>query len=169
MKWIVIILILHSPWAFGLSERSRCLSADLKRQDCRLQKGKFKAQLSNKTISWATEIWQSVENLPLSGEGITWEKVILREVGNRLILQMWIWDAGLGESKVQSLHWYVFDFVEGKMQLRVDEVVRRRHSKMDDQGKTTFVLDPMEKHGIKTVLSKKKKIEWNHLKKTGEF
>ena len=160
MKWIVIVLIFYSGISSALSDRSRCLVKDLTRQDCRLQIGKFKAQLSNKTVAWNDGVWQGVDAIPLSGEGLTWEKALLREMDGRWVLQMWIWDSGVGETKVQSLHWLVFDFAEQKMRLQLQRVVRRRHG---------AILDPMERHGLKPRLNKNKKVEWSHLKDSGVF
>lgn len=169
MKWLFAFLIFKSAVSFALSDRSRCLSKDLARQDCRLQQGKFKAQLSNKTVAWNNGIWQGVDELSLNGEGLTWEKAFLREIDGRLVLQMWIWDAGAGETKVQSLHWLVFDFAENKMRPQLKRVVRRRHVKTTDQGKVSYILDPMERHSLKTKLNKYKKVEWTHLKESGVF
>jgi hypothetical protein len=145
-------LLLIPFLTMALPDRSRCSPRDLTRQDCRLQSGNWNFQLSNKTISWSDGVWKTVDNLPLSGDGLTWEKGQLKIINKRVFVQLWIWDAGVGEGKVQSLHWYVLEFANKKMNVIVQEVVRKRHPEVVEGKPVKYIYDPMEPHQLEKVL-----------------
>jgi hypothetical protein len=91
--------------------------------------------------------------MPLKGD---WEKMHFEKMAGRPILQMWIWDQGSGETKVQSLHWYVAEVAKSKMQILAEGIVRRRHLRSEKPG--DFIYDGFEKHELKA--NKQGKLEW---------
>lgn len=82
--------------------------------------------------------------------------------GTHPILQLWFWGDGLGETKVQSLRWYVADAEKRKLTMLNEGVVRKRRleppkteaavkSSEKNPPKPKFLYDPWEKHGLKSV------------------
>ena len=126
--------------------RLACSSRDLKRQDCRLRLGEHNIRLLPATIARDDGVWHTVDDMPLKGEGIVWEKIRFEKVGSRSLLQFWIWDKGTGQAQVQSLHWYVADIRKDKMKLLAEGIVRRRRVK---DAKGEFIYDAYESHGLK--------------------
>lgn len=155
--------------AWARSERTQCTARDLERQDCLLKKKPLELQLSSRKVAWSDGVWNKIDNLPFSGEGFVWEKIVLREIKKRAILQMWIWDLPAGEAQVQNLHWIVIEFRNHKMKVIAQEIVRKRHPKprSDEKEPVSYLNDPMDPHGLKEA--KGDRLKWTHGEKSGEF
>lgn len=134
--------------------KSACTAKELARQDCRLTFDTYNLRLLKKTVAWSDGTWHSVDDLPLTGEGVVWEKAQFEFINGWPILQLWIWDAGQGESQVQSLHWYVADAEKQKFTLLAEGVVRKR--RLSEEKKLIF--DAMEPHALKPL--KTGALEW---------
>ena len=130
----------HDPHTF-------CTKRELARRDCNLKLRPFEVQLSKMKVTWSDGTWTSIADAPLPGDGNQWEKASLGKIGKRWILQMWIWDVGKGEAKVQSLHWVVAEMDEHISHIRVNEIVRKRKVKMTTP--VTYSYDPFVKHNLK--------------------
>ena len=177
LKWIcVVFLHVVSAWA-GDKTKSECSRKELERQDCRLMAANFNFRILNATVAGSDGSWHSVSPMPLSGEGVTWEKVRFDMMSQRPILQFWLWDKGGGESEVQSLHWYVADAEHQTLSVLAEGVVRKRRLKpplvqevpppaaaakpsaTKPAPKPVYLYDAMEAHGVKA--SKDGALEWS--------
>lgn len=133
-----------------------CSAREIQRQDCRLTLGSYKLQLLPETVSRFDGTWHGVGEIPLKGEGTSWEKMQFELFQGWPILQMWIWDKPAGETEVQQLHWFVADVSnKNEMQVLANGVVRRRRAKKIEAAegkpasKPAYTLDAMEPHSIK--------------------
>jgi hypothetical protein len=107
-------------------EKLQCSSKELLRQDCRLSSRGYSIRLLGRTVVWNDGTWHTVDPLPLEKETVEWERVNFQFLAGRPILQLWFWGDGLGETKVQSLHWYVTDGEKRKFTILSEGVVRKR-------------------------------------------
>ena len=139
----------------GALDRSACGARDLKRKDCRLRLGENNVRLLAATIARENGVWHVVDDLPLKGDG-SWEKATFSKINGRLLLQLWLWDVGVGETRVQALHWYVADIQSEKMKLLGEGVVRRRRVKSPS---AEFIYDAWEKHSLLPA-KKKGELVW---------
>ena len=180
-----ILLLSPTTWAGPVANKSNCSARELRGLDCRLISGQYNLRLLEKTIAWSDGTWHTVDPLPLVGEGLEWEKVRFEIMGQRPILQLWLWDKGVGEAGVQSLHWYVCDVEKRKLTVLAEGIVRKRHLKVPPPapepapgapppkaGKTAatavlapkgppprqFMYDTMEPHALS--LLKNGKLQW---------
>ncbi|MGE4131940.1 MAG: hypothetical protein AB7F86_09895 [Bdellovibrionales bacterium] len=139
-----------------------CTKRELKAQDCRLYVGPYNLRLLNATIAWFDGTWRTVDDMPLKGEGLDWEKVRFEFLNGWPILQLYIWDQGEGEAKVQNLHWFVIDAEKQKVTLLSKGIVRQRRVKRKDftlgedggeekpaEGPPRYIYDKWEEHSLK--------------------
>lgn len=164
---LVLLFICNASMAAG--SKTTCTKRELKALDCRLYTGAYNLRLLEKTVAWDDGTWHTVDPIPLVGEGVEWEKIQFEMLAQHPILQMWIWDKGVGESGVQSLHWYVADAEKRKLTVLAEGVVRKRHLKAvidaapaavaTAKGKPPspppappphYLYDAMEPHSLKT-------------------
>lgn len=165
MTWILAFaaaLALAAPKA----NKDTCAKREIERRDCRLNAGTYNLRLTSETIARDDGTWHTVDPMPLKGEGVTWEKGVFEIHHGWPILQLWIWDTGSGEAKVQQLHWYVADAQKGELKILKEGIVRRRRMKPADpedeaakKAKPEFIYDKWEKHSLKP--RKDGKLEWN--------
>lgn len=154
---LTFLMLFQFDFAAASTDKTSCHSRELKRQDCRLSLGAFRLRLLPDTIARDDGTWHTVDPMPLRGEGVAWERTSLDPMGGKKILQLWIWDKGIGETVVQSLRWYVLDVTQGEMKILSEEVVRRRRPKVvtAEEGKPAaevqYIYDAMEKHGLKAL------------------
>ena len=149
---MLLTSLLFAQLSFAGPNKSVCSARELKRQDCRLNVGAHTVRLLLASIAREDGVWHTVDEMPLKGE---WEKMRFEIVSGRPILQLWIWDAGSGESPVQALHWYVTEIGKEKMKILAEGVVRRRRVKDGKPG--TYIYDAWEKHDLKST---KAGLEW---------
>lgn len=153
----------------GTSKTSaKCNAKSLKAQDCLLKAGTFEINLLSAAVAWNDGTWRTVEAMPLKGEGIEWDKISFEVKEGWPILQLWLWDSGVGEAKVQSLNWYVVDLADRKMKVLAQGVVRKRRLRkadVDASGvedpkvkKPGFILEKTEEHHWKLLNAKR--AEW---------
>lgn len=169
----MLALLLTALVASAAGPKLTCGSKELQRRDCRLMQGSYELRLLEKTLAWNDGNWHTVDPLPLTGEGIEWEKITFEIRDGRPLLQMWIWDKGVGEAQVQSLHWYVADAEKRKFTILSEGIVRKRRLKehlvrADDpppvpvtvkkgSGKIIpvvrpkYLYDAMESHSLKSL------------------
>ena len=140
-----------------------CSSRELERRDCRLTSGTYNYRILNQTIAGSDGTWHSVNPMPLFGDGIEWEKVQFKILEQLPILQLWLWDKGVGESQVQSLRWFVVSLEHQHFAVLAEGVVRKRRLKpTPSEGevqaakivegaslKPSYLYDKMEDHGLK--------------------
>lgn len=160
MKYVIFLFTAIMPFSV-LANRSKatCSNRELQRQDCKLEAGKFKLSLLSEAVTWSDGTWHSVEPLPLKGEGLKWEKVRFEILAGWPILQLWIWDKVEGETRVQSLRWYVQALGDRKIDLLQSGVVRRRRQKAVDSPTDPkvpppdpeFIYDAWEIHHLKAL------------------
>lgn len=177
---VLIFLSLFATLSLFAAEtkpKGTCHAKELKRQDCRLSAKSYELRLLGKTVAWTDGTWHSVDPMPLFGEGVVWEKVNFAFLNHQPILQVWLWDKGVGEAQVQSLHWYVMAAEKRRFQILSDGVVRRRHQKEKVDvpvdavpptktaessapvKKPQFIYDKMETHSLKAL--KSGELEWS--------
>ena len=140
--------------AAGPKPKLACDARELNGQDCHLHSGSYDLRLLKTTLAWNDGTWHTVDPLPLAGDGIEWEKAEFAIMNGRPILQLWIWDKGVGESKVQSLHWFTADAEKRKLTLLAEGVVRKRTPRGE---KETPLYDHADPHGVRV---KGKVLEW---------
>ena len=151
MVWFLLSLLFSC--AFAVPPKLACGPKELKRLDCRLTVDTYNLRLSKDTVAWSDGTWHTVDDMPLKGEGVEWEKARFEFINHWPILQMWLWDAGVGENKVQSLHWYVADAEKRKLTIMAAGIVRKRRVV---DGKPIY--DAMEPHALKAL--KNGSLEW---------
>ncbi len=123
MKWSLISLLIVQT---SVAEKLSCTAKELSRLDCRITAGNYNIRLLPKTIAWNDGTWHSINEMPLKGEGLAWEKVQFQIFSNWPVLQLWIWDKSATETQVESLHWFVLAPNERKIKALGEGVVRRR-------------------------------------------
>lgn len=155
MLWIFnALIVIASAAPNKLQGKLSCNAKELSRLDCRLTVDTYNLRLLNDTVAWNDGTWHTVDDMPLKGEGVTWEKARFEFINGWPILQLWIWDAGTGENKVQSLHWIVADAEKRHFTVIARGIVRKRHPA--ENGK--FLTDAMEPHNLKPL--KDGSLEW---------
>ncbi len=171
MLLFVAMQVLAAPPA-ARKFKTDCGARELARQDCRLMADTYNLRLLKDTVAWNDGTWRTVDDMPLRGEGVQWERASFNFINGWPILQLWIWDAGVGEAKVQSLHWYVADAAKRQFTILASGVVRKRRVKplpveepAPDSGgkpkppaKPQLVYDAMEPHALKPL--KNGGLEW---------
>jgi hypothetical protein len=165
MLAVISTLLLINAWA--APAKPSCSAKEIKRQDCRLYFDTYNLRLLKDTVAWNDGTWHTVDDIPLRGEGVEWEKARFEFLNGWPILQLWIWDAGAGENEVQSLHWYVADAEKRKFTIVATGVVRRRrpHKPKTVEGEVAakapakFTYDKMEPHALKPL--KDGTLEWS--------
>jgi len=143
----------------------KCADKELKRLDCRLTVDTYNLRLLKDTVAWDDGTWHTVDDMPLKGDGVTWERAEFAFINGWPILQLWLWDAGVGENKVQSLHWYVADAEKRHFTILASGVVRKRrpHRAPAVDGEAPkfldkYTYDKMEPHALKPL--KNGSLEW---------
>ena len=152
----ICLVLCFCNQSLALAPRSKlaCAARELKSQDCHLYAGSYDLRLLKTTLAWNDGTWHTVDPLPLAGDGVEWDKVEFGLMAGRPILQLWIWDKGVGESKVQSLHWFTADAEKRKLTLLAEGVVRKRTPRGE---KETPLYDRADPHGVRL---KGKRLEW---------
>lgn len=166
----MLMLLLTALIAHAAPKLS-CNAKELQRRDCRLIQANYNLRLLDKTVAWNDGTWHTVEPMPLSGEGVSWEKINFEIMNGQPVLQMWLWDKGVGEAQVQSLHWFVADAERRKFTILAQGVVRKRRLKEPLTGaeangapaaaaakKPKYLFDAWETHGLKKL--KNGTLEW---------
>lgn len=149
------------------SVKTRCTAKELSGQDCWLRAGGYNLRLLEGTIAWNNGVRHFVDPTPLRGEGVSWERVRFELFKSRPVLQLWFWDQGEGEAKVQSLHWYVLETGSRRLDVLAEGVVRKRHRETPAQpvaegakpAPVRYIHDPWEAHSLK--LLKNGDLEWH--------
>ena len=160
---LIFLLLLEASAPRAAPSSLSCPSANLRSRDCHLQLGSLEIDLLDQTIAWTDGTWHRVDPMPLVGEGVEWEKIKLENAAGTTLLQAWIWDKASGETKIQSLHWYVLQFANHDVKTLWQGVVDKRHPETpgdDNPGKTktVYLKDKTEVHGFRVV--KTGRIEW---------
>ncbi len=147
MRWLYICTVFFATpvWA-----NSSCKPKALLRKDCELKFKGHTVKLLKDTVAWNDGTWRAVDPMPLTQEGVKWERAKLEFINNRPILQLWLWDEGVGEAKVQSLHWYVYERSGQKLKALADGVVRKRR-RLGEEPDSKFVYDSWKKHQLKAL------------------
>lgn len=162
VQWLCLFILLLAP-VYGksaslLKDKGECTSRELKAQDCRLKVGSVKVRLSATTVARDNGTSRSVDDMPLKGEGVVWQKANLKMFGDWPVLQIWLWDSGQGTPKVQSLHWYVADAHEIPLKILAEGVVRKKRDNIFDR-EEPHSLKALKGHDqLEWSLSKQKKI-----------
>lgn len=139
------------------ADKPTCTKREIERQDCRLKVGNYSVRLLAETIARDDGTWRTVDQMPLKGEGVSWEKVRMDIFKGWPVLQLWIWDKGEGEAQVQNLRWFVTDIRKGDLKILNEGVVRRRRQKpigpegepvSKEPKKPKYIVDGWEKHGL---------------------
>src|ERR1035437_9035078 len=180
--WLLLLMLFTSALsATPLRDKLTCTLKELERQDCRLASANYIVRILPKTIVLNDGTWHAVDEMPLKGEAVAWEKIQFQFLSGWPILQLWLWEKGLGESEVESLHWYVADAEKRKFTLLAEGIVRKRRlepSEPEPPPETTakrtkkpprkpkYLYDTWEPHSLTTA--KGGSLEWrlNAQKKT---
>jgi hypothetical protein len=166
-------------------EKKLCTPLELKQQNCTLKVGETRLGLLHERWRFNDGIWINVNDVPLSGEGVSWHKVTLNQFGARRVLQLWLWTPSQGEANVQNLKWFVVELGESESPVRVQEIVRRRRLVVETKpaasedsaaatptrkpaaaSKPKYNFDPEEKTDLKLL---KDKLQWQAGRRHGEF
>jgi len=142
--------------------KTLCTTLENKRRDCRLQLSSYDVQLSRVKITWSDGTWKNIADAPLPDENFQWDKVSFEKINDRWFLQFWIWDAGKGEAKVQSLHWIVGELKDKKFVAYVDEIVRKREVHATQP--ISYTYDRVVPHSLKKT---KAEVQWTVGHNTG--
>jgi hypothetical protein len=153
MRSLLSILILFSGAAGSavVKDKLNCSDKELVRMDCRLRAAGYSLRLLAKSVAWNDGTWQTVDEMPLKGEAMAWEKVHFELLGGWPILQLWLWDKGVGELQIESLHWYVADAEKRHLTILAEGPVRKRRPEGEPQKKPKFLYDATEPHALKKL------------------
>lgn len=142
-----------------------CTARELRRKDCRLYAGGYNIRLLTETVAWSDGTWHTVDPMPMSKDTVEWQKIEFTFLARHPVLQFWLWDKGVGESQIQSLHWYVADAEKRKFTVLAEGIVRKRHQEKIElsgtppaENKPKYLFDKWENHGIKAL--KNGDLEW---------
>lgn len=124
-----------------------CSKKELERKDCLLRLSSYKVQISKLKVTWSDGSWTAIADLPMVQEDFHWQEAKLAKMGTRWVLQIWIWDAGKGEAKVESLHWLVSELKDRAFFPKLDKVVRKREVRATPPG--SYSYDREVPHGLK--------------------
>lgn len=157
-----------------LAEKGQCTKRELSLQDCELRIGKTKLNLFQGRWRFDDGLWLSVNDMPVAGELVQWDKISFEQHNNRRILQMWVWSKPTGEAEVQNLNWFVMELGEFESPKRVHEVVQRRRlgARVTDSTRkpatqqAIYIYDPRDKTALQTT---KTQIKWSAGRRHGEF
>jgi hypothetical protein len=146
--------------------KTHCLARELKQKDCWLKLGKYDLRLLDQTIAWNDGTWHTVDPMPFSGDGVAWEKISFARLGRHPVLQLYLWDKGVGEERVQSLHWIVAETENRQMKVLAEGIVRKRHQEAvppAEDGKPPpkpgrILYDPWVPHSLRAVRAGE--LEW---------
>jgi hypothetical protein len=173
MKFLALLLVL-TPALFAspaAKDKLSCTAKELARFDCRLGAGVYNIRLLPKTIAWNDGTWHTIDDMPLKGEAVAWEKIEFKFLNGWPILQLWLWEKGFSETEVQSLHWYVADAEKRKFTVLSEGVVRKRRMEPVDPPPETndtakpvaakkpkYLYDAWERYSLKPL--KNGSLEW---------
>lgn len=159
MQWSVVFFFIFSTAVWAKPSKLVCKRKELARQDCRLVYKGHELRLLSASIAWHDGVWHTVDEMPMKGDGVQWEKVKLEIFKDWPVLQLWLWGPGAGETKVQSLHWYVIGPSKQKLNRMAEGVVRKRRRKLDSpEEKPVYTYDASEKHSLRAL--KGGNLEW---------
>jgi hypothetical protein len=158
-------LLLPLAPAYGATDKLTCTVKELSRLDCHLRLGTYNIRLLPATIAWSDGTWHTINEMPLKGEAVAWEKVQFQILNKCPILQLWLWDKSVTETQVESLHWYVMAPEKKKMSALSDNIVRKRRLQQAPQPPATpatapilehkpsakYIYDAMDPHSLKTL------------------
>lgn len=157
-----------------LAEKGKCTKRELSLKDCELRVGKTKLNLFQGKWRFEDGLWLAVNDLPVNGETVQWDKVTLNQYDDRRILQLWLWSRSEGEAEVQALNWYVIEIGQYESPARVHEVVQRRRlgARVTDSTRTPatkqsiYIYDPRDKTDLNNA---KKQLKWSAGRRHGQF
>lgn len=101
--------------------------------------------------------------MPILAQDVEWERAELEFINDRPILQLWLWDGGVGEANVQSMNWFVYEMKDRKATLLARGVVRKRR-RVGEGDESRFVYDAWQKHYLKAAAEGR--LEWSLGSKT---
>jgi hypothetical protein len=163
MAWIFILLFSQYSEAWHRGE-AHCSARDLARKDCHMHVRPYDVQVTKTKITWSDGTWTSIADSPMASDEMQWDKVTVNKMGQRWILQCWVWDAGKGEPKAQSLHWIVGELDAHKYSPRIDQVLRKRVTRTSKPG--TYTYDRWVPHSLGPTANI---IKWTAGRQSGSF
>lgn len=164
------MLVFMSMTGAGAADKTTCLRRELARKDCHLKIGSYQIRLLSASIARDDGTWHMVDPMLLKGEASQWERAKFEIFKGWPVLQLWLWDTGKGESRVESLHWFTADVRQRELKVLAKGVVRRRHVAPEPPVETQavgapakhlapkIIYDQEEKHSLK--LLKSGELEW---------
>jgi hypothetical protein len=166
MSWLTVLLL--SAFTLGAPQNEQCPKRGLERKDCLLKQGAFQVQVSKLKITWNDGTWTNIADIPVSGDDYQWEKIELSQLSGRWMLQMWVWDGGKGEAKVQSLHWLVGEMKDRKFTTALNQIVRRREVHATQP--VSYTYDKLTPHSLVVVRKGSgKSLHWTVDKQSGDI
>lgn len=151
-----------SPKPPAPKQKTQCTALENKRRDCRLELPPFELQVSRLKITWTDGTWKNIADTPLPEENFQWDKISFEKINDRRFLELWIWDAGKGEAKVQSLHWIVGELKDKKFVVHLDEIVRKREVRATQP--VSYTYDRVIPHSLKKTQAE---VQWTVGRNTG--
>lgn len=149
---LLAFFVLTEKWAMGEVGRSKesiatdggtkhhrrvsrsmvaCNQRDLRRRHCDLALGPYRIAMTPDRATIANGIWKNVQDLPIREAGTEWERVELRQLGTRWIMEFEFLTPARGEISLQDLIWVVFELDGAKWTSRVQEVIQKKRVKGD--------------------------------------
>lgn len=111
-----------------------CSKKDLDLKSCHLKMGSYQVRLSRDKVTVNDGTWKAVHDLPLVEEGVVWEKVGLRKLGSRWIVEIEFWSSPLGDAGIQDLKWFLFELNGSQWEKKVEEVIQKRRRRLQADG-----------------------------------
>ena len=103
-----------------------CAFSHLKEKVCSLKAHGIKVQVTESKISVYDGVWRKMKDFPYPGAEIEWDGVELRKFGQRIFLQIKLWDKPQGEVGIQSLLWMGYEIKNLQLEPKWREVLQKR-------------------------------------------
>ena len=149
----------------------RCTKKEMDLKSCHLKLHSYQVRFSKDKITIDDGTWKAVHELPLAEESVIWERVGLRQLGARWIVELEMWTSPVGDAGIQDLKWYLYELTGTKWDKKVEEVVQKRRRRLNEEAgsskKNLFQVDRKEPYSLR--LGKSGQLEWAAGRTKGSF
>jgi hypothetical protein len=129
LSFLLVVILFFAPGLFAKKYKPTCKKSELETKNCYIKFKSYSLQLTQKKITVHDGVWRSIFDFPIISEKSNWHKVVFQKKGGKHFLNLYIWDAPVGETQVQSLKWLLISFKTVKSKLMVNKVVWKRYVK----------------------------------------
>lgn len=124
-QWgVAVLTVLVSALAHG--EHHQCSQRSLRIKNCHLKHYGYHIHFTeSERIIISDGIWREVEDMPLKGDAVLWEKIWMERIQGRTFVSVMQWTAPKGEGEVRSLQWVVLELDGSKVKKQLTQTVQK--------------------------------------------